>query len=302
MAIGWLVKTVVLFLVSIASAADQRTFLTAEEAARELVAAVKSNDTDALIMILGEEARPILSSGDVRADRRNREQFVRAYEERSNFEKSGYTNLVLVVGREAWPFPIPLTQTRVGWWFDAKAGTQEILHRRIGRNELAAVQVMKAYIDAQREYYLLNPENDKLLQYAQKLVSADGKRDGLYWPMRGNETPSPLGPLVGGADVATEGLPRDGREVSAPYYGYHYRILKAQGPNARGGAYSYLEQGRMIGGFALIAWPVVYAQTGVMTFIVNHDGLVYEKDLGTDTAVQAQNIAQFDPDKSWKRL
>lgn len=287
---------------SIAWAAEpQRTFVTAEDAARELIAAAKAADTQALIAILGADAKPILSSGDVRADQRNRERFVRAYEERSNFERSGSENLVLVVGKETWPFPIPLVHTRAGWRFDAKEGTQEILKRRIGRNELAAIQVMQAYVDAQREYYSRNPQNDTLLHYAQRLVSADGKRDGLYWSAPAGEKPSPLGPLVGGLRATSDvAAPRD-PTTSAPYFGYRYRVLKAQGPDAPGGAYSYVAQGRMIGGFALIAWPVAYGQSGVMTFIVSHDGVVYETDLGPETVTEAQKITHFNPDKSWKR-
>ncbi len=290
------------FAVASATAAEpQRTFPTVEEAARELVAAAKAADTQALVAILGAEAKPILSTGDADADRRNRELFVRAYEERSNFERSGSENLMLVVGKEAWPFPIPLTQTRSGWRFDPKAGTQEIRQRRIGHNELATVQVMQAYVDAQREYYVRNPQHSALLQYAQKLVSTEGKRDGLFWPDQAGEKPSPLGPLVGGLPVRSEVTASQEPATSAPYFGYRYRILTAQGPDARGGAYSYIANGSMIGGFALIAWPVVYGQTGIMTFIVNHDGVVYEKDFGAETAMQAQRIKQFNPDKSWKR-
>jgi hypothetical protein len=281
---------------------QQRTFATAEDAARELIAAAKAADTKALEAILGADARPILSTGDTGADQRNRERFVRAYDERSTFEKSGYTNLVLVVGKEAWPFPIPLEHTRLGWRFDTKAGTQEILKRRIGHNELAAIEVMGAYVDAQREYYLRNPQNDSLLQYAQRLVSAQGKRDGLYWPVQEGESPSPLGPLVGGLGATSDATATRDPVTSAPYFGYRYRILKAQGPDAPGGAYDYVVQGKMIGGFALIAWPVAYRQSGVMTFIVNHDGTVYEKDLGMETAAQTQKVTQFNPDGSWKRL
>lgn len=287
--------------VTSATAESQRTFATAEDAARELVAAAKAADTQALEAILGADARPILSSGDAGADQRNRERFVQAYEERNNFERSGSENLMLVVGKEAWPFPIPLAHARSGWYFDAKAGTQEIRIRRIGRNELAAIKVMQAYVDAQREYYLRNPRNGELLQYAQRLVSTEGQRDGLYWPEQQGEKPSPLGPLVGGLRTTTDAVPTPGATTSAPYFGYRYRILKAQGPHAHGGAYSYVAHGSMIGGFALIAWPVVYGQTGVMTFIVNHDGVVYQKDLGAQTVAVAQKITQFNPDKSWSR-
>ncbi|MFL6649691.1 MAG: DUF2950 domain-containing protein [Sulfurifustaceae bacterium] len=290
-------------LASSAWGADaQRTFATPEDAARALVAAAKAADTDALVAILGADARSILSSGDARIDQRNRERFVSAYEESNKLDEAGDATRVLVVGKEAWPFPIPLVQAAPGWRFDATAGAQEILNRHIGRNELAAIQVIEAYVDAQREYYLRNPQNDKLLQYAQKLVSAEGKRDGLYWPVQAGERPSPLGPLIGGLHATNTATATHDATTSAPYFGYRYRILKAQGPDAPGGAYSYLAQGTMIGGFALIAWPVAYGKSGVMTFIVNHEGVVYEKDLGPDTVAEAQKITEFNPDKSWKRV
>jgi hypothetical protein len=186
-----------------------------------------------------------------------------------------------------------------GWRFDARQGREEVLNRRIGRNELSAAQAMLAYVDAQREYYLRNPRNDKLLHYAQKFDSAPGKRDGLYFPTRTGEKPSPLGPLFASAKAA--GYTKDGDRMPDPYYGYRYRILKGQGPDAPGGAYDYVVQGRMIGGFALIAWPASYGSSGVMSFIVNHEGVVYEKDLGPNTAAAAAKITRFNPDRSWKR-
>jgi len=277
-----------------ASHAKPKTFGTPEEAAAALVAAVKSGDSKATLAILGGDAKPILESGDKVADKAAGARFVSLYETANKIDKSGDEKAVLSVGKDAWPFPIPLAKDAAGWHFDTAAGKEEILNRRIGRNELDAMQAMLAYGDAQREYYALNPQQDKMLQYAQKFVSAQGKRDGLYYPTKEGEPRSPLGPLFDKAKA-------QGYEHGGGYHGYRYRILKAQGPDAKGGAYDYVVRGRMIGGFALVAWPVSYGNSGVMTFIVNHDGTVYEKDLGPDTATAAAKITKFNPDKTWKQ-
>ena len=282
-----------------AAAAKQKTYATPEEAVKDLVAVVKAHDPKGLVAILGPEGKPIASSGDKVADREGGENFVKAYEEANKLEKSGDAKAVLAIGKDNWPFPIPIVKDAAGWRFDAKAGKEELLNRRVGRNELAVIQVLQAYVDAQREYYLRNPQRDKLLHYAQKIGSTQGKRDGLYWPAKAGEKPSPLGPLVAGAK--TEGYTKGEGGKPVAYHGYHYRILRGQGSDARGGAYDYVAQGRMIGGFAMIAWPASYGNSGVMTFIVNHDGVVFEKDLGPDTAAAVQKIAKFNPDKSWKR-
>ena len=283
----------------IAAEAKQKTFATPEEAVKALMAAAKAGDTKAVIDILGPGSREIIHSGDAVADKTGRERFVKAYEAASKVEKSGDAKAVLSIGKDNWPFPIPVVKDAAGWRFDAKAGKEEILNRRVGRNELAVIQVLQAYVDAQREYYLRNPQRDKLLHYAQRIASTQGKRDGLYWPAKAGERPSPLGPLVAGAKA--EGYAKGGGGKPAAYHGYHYRILRGQGPDAGGGAYDYVAQGRMIGGFAMIAWPTSYGNSGVMTFIVNHDGVVYEKDLGPDTAAAVQKIARFNPDKGWKK-
>ena len=283
----------------IAAETKQTTFATPEEAVKALIAAAKAHDAKAMQGILGAGSREIVQSGDAVADKASRERLVKAYEESSKLEKSGDAKAVLSLGKDNWPFPVPVVNDAAGWRFDAKAGKEEILNRRVGRNELAVVQVLQAYVDAQREYYLRNPQGDKLLHYAQKISSAQGKRDGLYWPAKAGEKPSPLGPLVAGAKAEGYGKGDGGKPVA--YHGYHYRILKGQGPDAKGGAYDYVAQGRMIGGFAMVAWPASYGNSGVMTFIVSHDGVVYEKDLGPDTAAAVQKIAKFNPDKSWKR-
>ena len=275
------------------AASHQRSFATPEEAVAALVAAVKANDDKAKLAILGADAKPILESGDKVADKAAAARFISLYETQNKLEKTGDAKAVLEIGKDDWPFPIPLVKEANGWRFDTAAGKEEILNRRIGRNELAAIQSALAYCDAQREYYTLNPQKDKLLQYAQRFVSTKGKRDGLYYPTKEGEPRSPLGPLFEKAKAA--GYEKGG----GGYYGYHYRILKAQGPDAKGGAYDYVAQGRMIGGYALIAWPVKYGNSGVMTFIVNQDGVVYQKDLGPNSAAVAGKISKFNPDKSW---
>jgi hypothetical protein len=283
-----------------ALAADkQKAFGSPEEAAKALAAASGAGDVKSLEAILGSGSASLLRSGDAVADRRGRERFAQAYAEASRVERQGDAKAILLIGKDEWPMPIPLVKGKEGWRFDARQGREEVLNRRIGRNELSAVQAMLAYVDAQREYYLRNPRKDKLLHYAQKFDSAPGKRDGLYFPTKAGEPPSPLGPLFATAKAA--GYGKDGDGMPDPYHGYRYRILKRQGPDAPGGAYDYVVQGRMIGGFALVAWPASYGNSGVMTFIVNHDGVVYEKDLGPDTAAAVGKITRFNPDKSWKR-
>ena len=281
------------------AAEKQKTFGSPEDAANALAAASRASDVKALESILGPGSARLIRSGDAVADRRGRERFAQAYAEASKVERQGDAKAILMIGKDEWPMPIPIVKGKDGWRFDARQGREEVLNRRVGRNELSTVQVMLAYVDAQREYYLRNPRNDKLLHYAQKFGSVPGKRDGLYFPTKAGEAPSPLGPLFTKAKAAGYGKDEDG--LPDPYYGYRYRILTRQGPDAPGGAYDYVVQGRMIGGFALIAWPASYGNSGVMTFIVNHEGVVYEKDLGLGTATAVGKITRFNPDKSWKR-
>ncbi|MBS1190501.1 MAG: hypothetical protein H6R10_2293 [Rhodocyclaceae bacterium] len=281
------------------SAAKQRTYAAPEEAVKDFVAAMKAGDETALLSILGPEAKPLVSSGDKVADREGLERFVQSFEEANRLEKSGDGKVALVIGKDEWAFPIPIVKESAGWRFDTQAGSEEILNRRIGRNEISATQAMLAYVDAQRDYYLQNPQKSALLHYAQKFMSTPGKRDGLYYPTQAGEPPSPLGPLF--ASARAKGYVKAKAGQPTAYYGYHYRILKAQGPDAPGGAYDYLANGEMIGGFALVAWPATYGNSGVMTFIVNHDGVVYEKDLGPETSAAVQKMETFNPDKSWKK-
>ena len=277
----------------------QQTFGSPEDAAKALVAAVKAHDDKAMLAVLGAGARKVIDSGDKVADRAGREKFAAAYDEANKLEMQGDAKAILSVGKDAWPFPIPVVKAGNAWRFDAKQGAEEILNRRIGRNELSAIQAVQAYVDAQREYYLLNPAKDKLLQYAQKFVSSKGKRDGLYFPTKADEPQSPLGEIYARATAAGYKAEEGGKPI--PYLGYYYRVLTGQGPDARGGAYSYLAHGKMIGGFGLIAYPASYGNSGIMTFIVNQDGVVYEKDLGPNTAAAAQKITRFNPDKTWKK-
>jgi hypothetical protein len=281
------------------TAAAQKTFGAPDEAVKELAAAAKANDGKALLALLGNAAKGVIYSGDAVADRAARERFANAYEEANKLEPAGDAKMTLSVGKDAWPFPIPLVKTAAGWRFDAKQGAEELINRRIGRNELSVIQVAEAYVDAQRDYYLLNPAHDKLLHYAQKFVSAKGRRDGLYYPTRAGEQPSPLGELF--ASARAEGYKPGTPTKPNAYYGYYYRILKAQGADAPGGAYEYVAGGKMIGGFALVAFPASYGNSGVMTFIVNHDGVVYQKDLGPGTAAIARKMTKFNPDATWKR-
>jgi Protein of unknown function (DUF2950) len=277
----------------------QKDFASAEEALQALVAAAQSDDTRALMEVLGEEAEPVVSSGDPVQDRNSRERFLQSYAQAHELETSAEGVTTLEVGTDKWPFPIPLVQRDGRWRFDGAAGKEEVLNRRVGANELATIQSCLAFVDAQREYYVRNPERDPLLHYAQKLVSTEGRKDGLYWPTMGEEAPSPLGEEF--AQARSEGYFQEGVSKATPFHGYVYRLLKSQGPNAAGGAYDYVVRDKMIGGFALIAVPAEYGSSGVMTFVVNHDGVVYSKDLGSDTVKAALSIQSFDPDQSWKR-
>jgi hypothetical protein len=272
-------------------------FASPQEGMEAFASAVKAHDQAALRAILGPGGEAILNSGDRVADRDTRDRFTTSYTEAHKVDQRD-GKAWIVVGKDDWPLPIPLVQQGSQWYFDSNAGKEEVLNRRIGRNELHAIEAVRAYVDAQQEYYSRNPQNDKLLQYAQRFVSSPNKRDGLYFPTKGTEQPSPLGPLFEARAAA--GVAQ-GAGKSAPYHGYHYRILRSQGRNAPGGAYQYVVNGKMIGGFALVAYPATYGNSGVMTFIVNHDGVVYEKDLGPNTPAIVQKMDRFDPDDTWKR-
>ena len=249
--------------------------------------------------MLGPKAQSVVDSGDPVQDKNARERFLQSYATAHAFDNSVEGLTTLNVGTDAWPFPFPLVQHNGRWQFDSSAGAEEIINRRVGANELATIQSCLAFVDAEREYYSRNAEQDSLLHFAEKIVSTEGRKDGLYWPTTGNEDPSPLGESF--AQARSEGYFQDRVSRSTPYHGYIYRLLTAQGPNARGGAYDYMVGDKMLGGFALIAFPADYGNSGVMTFIVNHDGAVFSKDLGPETPKAALAIQTFDPDQSWKR-
>jgi hypothetical protein len=279
----------------------QKTFKTPEEAAKSLVDAVKSNDTKEMLAIFGPAGKEIISSGDEVVNKRERENFIKDCEEMSKLEKETDNKMILVVGKREWPFPVPMVKKGEAWAFDTMAGKEELLNRRIGRNELNTIQTCLAVVDAQREYAMKDRDSNKVREYAQKFRSTQGKKDGLYWAAKEGEEQSPLGPMA--AQAVQEGYKgRKPGDKPAPYHGYFYRILKAQGKNAPGGAYDYVVGGKMIGGFALVAYPAEYGVSGIMTFVVNHDGVVYEKDLGKETGKIAKAMTKFDPDETWEKV
>ena len=283
-----------------AADAKQKGFKSPEETVKALIDAVKGNNAKELLTNLGPSGKELISSGDEVADKTGRDHFVKAYEEMNKLVNENYKKVILHIGNGDWPFPIPIVKVGKYWFFDTKAGKEEILNRRIGRNELNAIQVCLAYVDAQREY-VLKDRGGKLLEYGQRFISEKGKKDGLYWEVKEGEEQSPLGPLV--AKAAREGYTgKKSGDKPSPYHGYYYKILKAQGKNASGGEYDYVVKGKMIGGFALVAYPAEYGNSGIMTFIVNHNGVVYEKNLGKDTQKIATTMKKFDPDKAWKKV
>lgn len=274
-----------------AALAQQKAFASPEEAMNAFGNAIATNDEDALKTIFGADFRRIFppATDEIRL------KFLEAWAKSHAIQPEGDAKAAIAVGTDGWTFPVPLEKTAQGWRFDMRAGEDEIRIRRIGRNERAVMKVMLAIYDAQREYAEKDRNGDGVLEYAQKFDSSPGKHDGLYWPSTGNSPESPLGPEVAAARTAGQG--------GAPgYYGYRYKILTAQGKNAPGGAFDYVVRGRMIGGFAVVAWPVKYGDTGVMSFMVNYQGTLYEKNLGPDSAALARAIKRFDPDPSWQKI
>jgi hypothetical protein len=276
----------------------QKVFGSPEEAVKAFVEAAQAGDTKGMMAILGPEGENIISSGDEVADKNIREQFVKDYQEKVDFVKEREDRVSVIMGNKHWPFPIPIVKIAEGWVLDTKAGREEVLNRRIGRNELNAIQVCRAYVEGQREYASTDRERDGIIQYAQKIWSDPYRRNGLYWEVAEGETPSPMGPGV--AQAAEQGYMKKG-DRRLPYHGYYYRILKGQGKNAPGGAYQYVINGHMVAGFALVAWPAEYGVSGVMTFVVNQNGMVYEKDLGPKTEAAAKAMTLYSPDRTWKR-
>lgn len=279
--------------------ASQQTFASPEEAVQMFVAALKAGDKKAMLEILGPEGGDLVDSGDPVADRTSWDKFAAAYDEAHAFVKNGEAT-TLEVGNDKWPAPIPLVEKDGRWHFDTPAGEQEIIDRRIGRNELAVMQVLLAYVDAQYEYQQRNPQKAKIAPYAKAVASTPGKHDGLYWQSKEGEPESPFGEEV--ARARGEGYKEAGKGKGIPFHGYYYRVLTSQGADAKDGAYDYVVRGQMIGGFALVAFPADWDNSGVMTFMVNHDGVIFEKDLGPDTAKLAKAMKTFNPDPTWKEV
>ncbi len=280
-----------------ADAPAQPHYKTPEQAIRALTDALRTNEPAKVQAILGPESEDVVSSGDPVEDAAARRRFLAAVAERTRIEGVDDTHRVAILGREDWPFPIPLVKDDQGWRFDTAAGRDEIVNRRVGRNELGAIAVARAYVEAQREYAAEDRGAGKGV-FAQKVHSTDGQHDGLYWDADGGKGRSPLGPLVADADAEGYALANPG-SAPRPFHGYLFRILTGQGANAPGGARSYLTDGKLTGGFALVAWPAEYGVSGIQTFVVNQQGIVFQKDLGAQTADAARAITAYDPDASW---
>lgn len=277
-----------------------QSFATPDEAVTALVAAIEKGDVAVLGRLLGPGAEEIISSGDPVADKVDRESFVASYREKHELVADGDDKRVLQVGANDWPVPVPVVQKSGRWYLDGAEGADEVIYRRVGENELGAIAVARGYVEAQQEYASAARDGNPPGVYAQKLLSDPDRQNGLYWPTTGDEPPSPAGPFV--ASAGAEGYRAGAEGQRVPYHGYYYRSLYGQGPSASGGARNYFIDGLLTDGFALIAWPADYGASGVKTFIVNQDGVVWEKDLGEDTATVVETIQDFNPDDSWTPL
>jgi hypothetical protein len=281
---------------SVAAQATQEAYRSPQEAVQSLVLAVKTDDVNQLIQIFGPEAKEILRSGDEVADKKTREKFLEKYQQMNRLVTNPGGSVTLYIGAENWPFPIPLVKRNNAWRFATTVGKREILYRRIGRNEFNTIDTLNAVVDAEKEYASEPRDGEQVKQYAQKLMSDQGKHNGLYWKTSEGQPPSPIGPLM--ADAFKEGYRK--QEGATPYHGYIYRLLRSQGPNAPGGAMDYMTNGKLTRGFAFVAYPVEYRNSGVMTFIVNQDGKVYQKDLGPKTEAIASAMTAYNPDQTWQ--
>lgn len=276
-----------------------KSFSDPDEAARALLEAVRSGEENQLIAVFGSQSAELLSSGDAVEDRNNRQEFAALAEEKMRIEMLSEDKAIMHVGNTDWPFPIPLVKKGDVWTFDVDQGREEVLNRRIGRNELSTVGAMRGYVEAQFDYANLDRDDDGVSEYAQKLRSEPGKFDGLFWEAAEGQPQSPLGPLF--AQAKAEGYEaKDANEGPTPYHGYYYRILTRQGANAPGGKYDYIINGNMIAGFGLVAFPARYGSSGIMTFIVNHQGKIYQKDLGPETLQVVEKLQEYDPDPTWE--
>jgi Protein of unknown function (DUF2950) len=272
----------------------ERTFSSPEAACKALVAAAESNDENAMLAILGPDGKQIISSGDATQDAQNRANVVQKYQEMHRLMKEPDGTMTLYIGAENWPLPIPIERKGSVWFFDTEAGKMEILYRRVGRNEMSAIRICQELVAAQKEYY--STQNH---EYAQQIFSDEGQHNGLYWKVAQGEPESPIGPLV--ASAVAEGYVKGRNGPPTPYRGYLYHILTSQGPRAAGGAKSYVVDGKMTGGFAFVAYPAEYRSSGVMTFIVGEDGVVYRKDLGKNTAAIGKAMKEYNPDSTWHK-
>jgi hypothetical protein len=284
---------------SATATATATAFDTPEAAVGAFVASLEKYDMPRLQALLGPGAAELLDSGDAVQDAGDRAEFLAAYKAKNSLADDGADRKTLVVGEQDWPLPIPLVKRDGKWVFDGEAGIDEMIYRRVGANELGAIDVMYGFVNAQLEYASEGRDGDPAGIYALKLVSDEGLHNGLYWPVEEGETPSPVGPWI--ARAAGEGYRRV-EGVRTAYHGYYYRLLYSQGPNANGGPRDYFKDGRLTEGFALVAWPADYGSSGVMTFMVNQDGVVFQKDLGEDTATAVEAIQVFDPDSSWTAI
>ena len=278
----------------------QRTFATPEDAVRALIDTAKAGDLQRLLALFGPGGQDLVDTSDPATGRRNREVFVAAITEGWRLADLGPGRKELVLGNEAWPFPVPLVRGPAGWSFDTAAGKEEVLSRRIGRNELAVIRMLRTYVAAQRAYASVGHDGKRAGLYARRFGSRPGMHDGLYWPAAPGQPRSPLGVLV--AKASQEGYRVKEGEGPSPFNGYYFRILEAQGKAAPGGAAEYVVAGEMSGGFALVAWPVHYGASGIMTFIVNQDDVAYEKDLGPDTHAAVARLTLYDPDQTWRAV
>jgi hypothetical protein len=285
------------FPAAFAAGTLQKNFASPEDAVKSLVEAVRANDIKEMMAILGPGSKELISSGDDMADRVGRGKFIRAYDQKNTLQEQSAHRVTLCTGEDNWPMPIPIVKKGSAWVFDIREGKRQILDRRVGRNELYIMDVLHAYVDAQHDYASKNLSGSGAVVFAQRIVSSKGRRDGLYWDAKEGEEQSPLGPLV--AQAAKEGY---ANPDLSPFHGYYFKILKGQGKNADGGAYNYVVKGKMILGFALLAYPAEYGNSGVMTFMVNQEGAIYQRNLGRDTRRKAEAIKLFDPDKSWTRV
>jgi hypothetical protein len=281
---------------------NQKTFASPESAVQALIQATRQGDHKTLVAIFGPQGEDLLDSGDAVANRQHREAFLLRYDEAHALVPNPDGSVTLQIGTDEWPFPIPLVKQGKRWRFDTPSGLDEILNRRIGENELSTIQVCLAIVDAQREYAMKDRDGDGLHPYAEKFVSDAGQKNGLYWPVQEGEEPSPLGALFLKASKEGYDYSKPAESGSQPYHGYYYRLLRSQGEHANGGAFDYMVNGKLLGGFAVVAYPADHGNSGVMTFVVNHEGVVYQKNLGPDTEQIASTMSVFDPDSSWDKV